>query len=327
MTRLRVGILGNGGIAARHATSVAKLPDLMELIAICGRDPDRVHSFTAQHGGRPFTDLEAMLDAGIDLMIDTAPPFSRGGEAERAAQAGVHLLVEKPIALDPDRGAAMVREVEAAGVTAAVGFMYRQGDAVRRWQASGAGPVGLMTGIYHCNALHAPWWRVRAQSGGQVLEQLIHIIDLMRVFMGEPDTVYARTANLFHRDTPGYDVQDVSAIVFGWDDGRLASLTANNIAVPGQWVKGWSLFAERATAHFADWNNAAFTRTQPAVEASDWTSDTDVFVAQLADVAAAIRDRRPPHAPLAEGVGSLRLALAAVRSADEGRELRIADAF
>jgi predicted dehydrogenase len=265
-----------------------------------------------------------MIDHGIDLLIDTAPPYSRAGESVKGAQAGVHLLVEKPIALDLATADALVES--AAAVKAAVGFMYRQGEAVQRWLAEDTGPVGLMTGIYHCNALHAPWWRVREQSGGQVLEQLIHIIDLVRLFMGEPDTVYSRTANLFHRDTRGYDVQDVSAIVFGWDDGRLASLTANNIAVPGQWVKGWSLFAERATAHFSDWNNAAFTRTAPEVVAESWTSDRDPFVAQLADLADAIRDDRPPLVPLAQGAATLRLALAAVRSADEGRELRIADA-
>lgn len=322
---LRVGILGNGGIAARHAASVARLPEHMRLVAVAGRNAGRVGDFTDHHGGKPFARVEDMLDFGIDLMIDTAPPFSRGGEAERAAAAGVHLLVEKPIALDLARGQGMVRAVEQADVTAAIGFMYRQGDAVRRWLATDTGPVGLMTGIYHCNALHAPWWRVREQSGGQVLEQLIHIIDLVRAFMGEPDTAYARTANLFHRETPGYDVQDVSAIIFGWDDGRLASLTANNIAVPGQWVKGWSLFAERATAHFSDWNNAAFIQTAPEVQASAWTSEKDVFVAQLADLAEAIRDGRPPFMPLAEGVSSLRLALAAMKSADEGREVRIAD--
>ncbi|NNM76483.1 Gfo/Idh/MocA family oxidoreductase [Sphingomonas sp. ID1715] len=322
---LRVGILGNGGIAARHAGALARLAEQMTLVAASGRDAERVRAFTDQHGGKPFTRIEDMLDHGIDLLIDTAPPYSRAGESVMAAQAGVHLLVEKPIALDMATADALI--ASAAKVKAAVGFMYRQGEAVQRWLAEDTGTIGLMTGIYHCNALHAPWWRRREQSGGQVLEQLIHIIDLVRLFMGEPDTVYSRTANLFHRDVRDYDVQDVSAIVFGWDDGRLASLTANNIAVPGQWVKGWSLFAERATAHFSDWNNAAYTRTAPEVAAQDWRSDRDPFVAQLADLAAAIRDDRAPLVPIAEGAATLRLALAAVRAADERRELRVADAL
>ena len=327
MSRLRVGILGNGGIAARHAGAVAALQGRLELVAVCGRDAARVRGFTDRHGGRPFVDLDIMLDAGIDLMIDTAPPFSRAGESEHAAGRGVHLLIEKPIALDLARGAAMVRDIGAAGVTAAVGFMYRHGDAVRSWQASDTGPVALMTGSYHCNALHAPWWRTRATSGGQIVEQLIHVIDLVRVFMGEPDTVYARAANLFHREVPGYDVEDLSAMIFAWDDGRIAALNACNIAVPGKWEKRWSLFAERATAHFSDGNTAQFAATAPAVEARAWNGDTDPFVAQLNDLADAIRDDRPPLVPLHEGLASLRLALAAVRSADERRELRIADAF
>jgi predicted dehydrogenase len=324
MSRLRVGILGNGGIAGRHAGAVAQLPELMELVAVCGRDPARVEAFTDEKGGRPFTRIADMLDHGIDVMIDTAPPYSRAGESVAAARAGVHLLVEKPIALTMADAEALVQA--AASVTAAVGFMYRHGGAVARWRAADTGRVGLMAGAYHCNALHAPWWRAEAKSGGQVLEQLIHIIDLVRLFMGEPDSVYARRANLFHRETPGYDVEDVSAIVFGFDDGRIATLNASNIAVPGLWSKSWSLYAERATAHFGDWNNATFTRTAPSVETEAWADDVDPFVAQLADLAAAIRDGRAPHVPLAEGAASLRLALAAVRAAAEGRELRLADA-
>jgi predicted dehydrogenase len=297
----------------------------MELAGCCGRDPARTKAFAAIHGGRAYTDLGTMLDAGIDLLIVALPPSIRSGEIERAAACGVHLLVEKPIALDQEIAERLVAAVESAGVVAAVGFMYRFGDAVARWQASDTGRVGLFAGAYHCNALHAPWWRERAKSGGQMLEQVIHLIDLVRLFMGEPDRVYARAANLFHRDTPGYDIEDVSAIIFGWDDGRIAALNASNIAVPGRWQKQWSLYGERMTGHFTDWNNAVLTRTAGEAVDETVTGSADPFVAQLADLAAAIREGRPPKVPLREGAATLRLALAARRSADEGRELRLAD--
>lgn len=336
MRRLRTGILGPGGIGARHAAALAQLPDRFELVAACGRRPEPTQAFTAAHGGAAFTDFDRMLDeARLDVLIVALPPGAHAGEVERAAAAGVHLLVEKPIALDPSAARRMVAAAEAAQVTAAVGFMYRHGGAVRRWQALSAdgatGPVGLFAGSYHCNALHALWWRDRATSGGQLLEQAIHLIDLVRLFMGEPDTVYARRANLFHGAVPGYDIEDVSAVVFGWDDGRLATLTASNIAVPGRWQKEWRVMAERCTGRFEDWNKALLTRTAPEVapEVADETiADTrDVFVAQLQDLADAIETGRPPLVPLAEGEASLRLALAAVRSADERREIRLADAF
>jgi predicted dehydrogenase len=332
VSRLRVGLLGPGGIGARHFGAAAKLADDYEIAACCGRDAARTGAFARQYGAAPYTDFERMLDAErLDLLIVATPPYARNGEAEAAAVRGVHLLVEKPIALDAATARTMVAAAEAAGVCAAVGFMYRFGEAVGRWQTLAAagetGPVGLFSGSYHCNALHASWWRERARSGGQMLEQVIHLIDLVRVFMGEPDSVYARAANLFHGGTPGYDIEDVSAIVFGWDDGRLATLNASNAAIPGRWLKEWRLVAQSYTGHFADWNTAVLTRTAPEMAEEKLEGATDPFVAQLADLAAAIRDARPPAAPLSEGEASLRLALAARRSADERREIRMADAL
>ncbi len=321
---LRVGIFGCGGIAIRHAQSVAALPDLMMLTACCGREHEKTQAFAAQHGGTAFTDLDAMIDAGIDLAIVTIPPFARAGEVERLAARGVHLLVEKPIALDQASADAMVAAVETSGVTAAIGFMYRHGEAVRAWDNVDTGQTGMMTAAFQCNHLHADWWRIEAQSGGQILEQLLHLIDLVRHFMGEPDSVYARRARLFHAE-PGYDVEDVSAMIFGWDDGRIATLNANNIAVSGIWHKEWALFAEKLTGRFVGWNDADLRASDGSGEPRTIAGETSPFVAQLADLAAAIRHKHKPLVTLREGTATLRLALAARQSADERREIRLTD--
>lgn len=324
MSGLRVGLLGCGGIGARHAGAVAQLPDAMKLVACCGRDAERTRVFAAERHASAYTDLDAMLrDEHLDLVIATLPPYNRRGEVERIAQAGVHLLVEKPIALTQAAADAMVAEVSATGVVAAIGFMYRFGDAVRRWKAADTGRVGLYAGAYHCNALHANWWREEAKSGGQILEQVIHQVDLIRHLMGEPDTVYARRTNFAHQGTPGYDVEDISAIVFGWDDGRIATLNASNIAVPGVWHKEWAVYAECMTGRFTSWNDAVLTRTAGEVAAEEIAGSTDPFVAQLADVHRAIATGSAPYIALAEGAASLKLALAARQSADERREIRL----
>ena len=324
MSKLRVGLLGCGGIGTRHAAAVGALSDRMELVACAGRDMAKTQAFAEARGAKAYGDLDEMLEASaLDLLIVALPPGAHEGQVERAAAAGVNLLVEKPIALDEARADAMVAAVEAAGVTAAVGFMYRFGDAVRAVGSSPVGRIGLFSGSYHCNALHAPWWRERARSGGQLVEQAIHLIDLIRLFMGEPDTVYARGANLFHREVPGYDTDDVAGVIFGWYDGRVATLTASNIAVPGVWHKDWSLFGEGATMRFTGWNDAVLTPAVSGADSRTITGTTDPFVAQLADVADAIRDRRPPTVPLREGAATLRLALAARRSAETGQEIRL----
>jgi len=319
---MRVALLGCGGIAPRHVAAVKGLG--LDLVGCCGRDQARTDAFAATHGGEAFVDLDRMIDTvAPDLLIATLPPFSRGGEIEHAASRGLHLLVEKPIALDMDAAERMVAAVEATGVVAAIGFMYRFGDAVLRWRRHETGMVAMYAGAYHCNALHAPWWRDEAKSGGQILEQAIHQIDLIRHLVGEPDTVSARRANLFHRDVPGYDVEDMSAILFGWDDGRIATLNASNIATPGVWHKEWAVYGEKLTGRFTSWNDAVLTPTVAGAEAEVIAGTSDPFAVQLADVAGAIREKRAPAIPLAEGAATLRLALAARQAADDRREIRL----
>jgi len=326
MTRIRAGFLGCGGIANRHAGALRTLAGDFELVAGCDRELPRAAAFADKNGGRAYAEFDRMLDEGrLDLLIVTLPPNIREGHAEKAVARGINLLVEKPIALDLAKAEAIVNAAERAGIIAANGFMYRFGDAVARWKAADTGKAGLFAGSYHCNALHAEWWRKKACSGGQLVEQAIHLVDLVRLFMGEPDTVYARSANLFHKSTPNYDIEDVSAIVFGWDDGCIATLNASNIAVPGTWHKDWSVFAERMTGRFTGWNNAELFRTAGEVAREVVAGKTDPFVAQLAELAAAIREHRPPRVTLRDGMATLKLALAAQRSAAEHRELRLKD--
>ena len=327
MSRLCVGLLGCGSIGKRHAMAVATLSERMELVACCGRDESKVTAFAKEFGATPYVDIRHMLDAAqLDLAIVALPPYAHSGQVEAIAAAGVNLLVEKPIALDAERADAMVEATRRAGVVAACGFMYRFGDAVTRWDGARAagetGRVGLFVGQFHCNALHAEWWRERAKSGGQMVEQLIHIVDLARHQLGAPQTVYARAANFFHREVDGYDSDDVSAIVLGYDDGRTAVLNATNGAIPGRWDKQWQVVAERMTGRFTGWNAAVLTHTDEA-RSETIDTQTDVFVAQLDDVCAAIRDRRAPRVPLTDGAATLRIVLAAWDSARAGREIRL----
>jgi predicted dehydrogenase len=321
---LRVGILGTGGIATRHAAAITAVEGL-QLVAAASRTREGAEAFAARFGGVAYPDADSMLgDAALDLLIVALPPGAHHGEVERAAAAGVNLLVEKPIALDLGQARAMVEA--SSGVVAACGFMYRFGGAVERWdelaRAGTTGRAAHFSGSFHCNALHAPWWRSRAVSGGQMVEQLIHIVDLARHAMGRPSAVYARAANFGHRDVEGYDSDDLSAIVFGYDDGRVAALDASNLAIPGRWMKSWQIVAERATGLFADWNNAEIVTTLAgAVESEKVAATTDPFVAQLADLRDAIRERRAPRVPLGDGLSTLELVLAARRSADERREV------
>jgi predicted dehydrogenase len=319
---MRIALLGCGNIAARHAAAALALGH--ELVGGVGRDLARTQAFADAHGGRAYTNLDRLIDVEApELLIATLPPYSRHGEIEHAASRGLHLLVEKPLALDMAAAQHMVAAVEAAGVIGACGFMYRFGEAMRAWRTAETGPVAMFAGAFHCNALHASWWREEALSGGQLVEQVIHQVDLIRHLLGEPDTVYARRANLFHRAVERYSAEDVSAVVFGWDDGRIATLNASNVATPGVWHNAWQVYAERLTGRFSSWNDAVLTPTRESAVERTVAGTIDVFQAQIADVVEAIERRQLPAVTLGDGAKSLALALAARQSADERREIRL----
>ena len=124
-------MLGPGAIAARHAA--ATRANGLELVGICGRDRARTAAFASEHGGEPFTDLDRMIDsAAPELLIVALPPFVREGEIEHAASPGLHLLVEKPLALDmatADRIGVSAQTTAASATSTASATAPNQGMA------------------------------------------------------------------------------------------------------------------------------------------------------------------------------------------------------
>jgi predicted dehydrogenase len=330
MSPLRAGILGVGGIAHKHAQAIQQLHDQVELVACCGRDENKTRALAEQYtAGRAliFTNHNEMFErASLDIVIICLPPFAHTDEVERAAEHNINLLIEKPIALDSETAWNMVSVSERSGIKTQVGFMYRFGDAVEQFKtqldAGELGPIGLMSARYFANSLHASWWRERAKSGGQVVEQAIHLFDLLRYFGGNVARVYSRQANLFHRDVPNYDIEDVSATILEFANGALGIVYATNAAVPNQWTKEWSIVTQNLLAEFSDWNHATFTPTHIANALPQTVaSERNVFVAQLQDLLNAIQTDGATSTPLREGARSLDLVLAAVRSSESGEPI------
>jgi predicted dehydrogenase len=330
MKRLRTGILGCGGFAHRHAQNLISLPEEIELAVFCDHHDENARAFSEKYtGGRGliFTDPRKMFGkADLDLLVICLPPFAHANEVELAAQHGVHILIEKPIALSSEHAWRMVEAAETARIQTQVGFMFRFGTGIERLKeliSSGeAGPLGLMSARYFCNSLHASWWRDRSKSGGQLVEQVIHMVDLMRYLMGEAVSVYSRQENIFHREVPDYTVEDVSATVFGFRGGAIGVIYATNGAIPGKWINDYRLVSQNLTAEFSNANNALlhFTAETP-VRMETISSERNVHLAELQDLLTAIRTGGQTRTPLREGAKSLDMALAATRSAQIHQEV------
>lgn len=331
MTRLRTGLIGCGGFAHKHSNILAARPEI-ELVAFCDHTLQKAAAFSQQYTGgaaQAYTDHARMFaEAKLDLVYICIPPHGHTNEVELACQHGVHFLIEKPIALTLEAAQAMVRQVEQSQVKTQVGFMFRHGQAALALEAiisqQEGHNAGLFTGRYACNSLHASWWRDRSKSGGQLVEQIIHLVDITRFFFGEAAEVYSAQANLFHQDVPDYTVEDASATVIRFQGGGLAVLTATNGAIPNRWDYDWRIFLKTVTADFTDANHAVFHQT-----ARNWpesitvAADKDIYLAQTLDLIRAIEDDEPAAVPIEEGLRSLELALAATQSATLGQPVSL----
>lgn len=332
--RLRTAILGCGGFAHRHARSLKQLENDFEMVGFCNRTVEKAAAFSQQYtnGQAPvFSDHHQMFEqVPLDVVIICLPPYAHSDEVQIAANLGIHVFIEKPIALTSEQGWQMARSAEQAGIVTQVGFMFRFGEAIEHFKAlidSGeAGPLGLMSARYFCNALHAPWWRKRNLSGGQLVEQAIHMVDLMRYLMGEATNVYSRQENMFHRDVEDYTVEDVSATIFGFPKGGVGVIYATNGAIPNRWINDYRVVSKFVTAEFADANHATFHHTADASRPAEIiASDRDIYLAEMQDFLTAIRTGRKTRTPLREGAKSLDLALAATHSAQSGSVMQITE--
>jgi predicted dehydrogenase len=332
MKRLRTAILGCGGFANRHAQNLISLPEEIELTAFCDHHEQNARAFSEKYTsgqGSIFIDPREMFEkAALDLVLICLPPFAHSDEVELAAQHGVHIFIEKPIALASDHAWRMVEAAEKARIKTQVGFMFRFGAGIERLRellTSGeVGPAGLMSARYFCNSLHAPWWRDRSKSGGQLVEQVIHMVDLMRYLMGDAVSVYSRQENLFHRDVAEYTVEDVSATVFGFQGGAIGVIYATNGAIPGKWINDYRLVSQKLTAEFTNANNALFHfTTETPVRTETISSDRNIHLAELQDLLTAIRTNGETRTPMREGAKSLDMALAATQSAETHQEVSL----
>ncbi len=330
MTKIRTAILGCGQFAHRHAHNLVGLKKDISLVAFCDHHINNAIKFRDQYTqgeANVYEDYSALIEnGGIDLLVVTLPPFAHRDEVALAAEHGIHLFVEKPIALTSAHAWRMVEAVESSGVKSQVGFMFRFGEAVERVKSlinsNAAGRPGLMSARYFCNSLHTSWWRDKNKSGGQMVEQVIHMIDLMRYLMGEPISVFSRQENLFHTEVQDYTNEDVSATIYTFPKGALGVIYATNGAIPGRWINDYRYVAENLTGEFLSANEGTlfFTGQEPVVTETI-KGNRNVHLHEMLDLINAIKTGSQTRTPIREGALSLDMALAANKSAKTRQEL------
>jgi predicted dehydrogenase len=263
-----------------------------------------------------------LKERALDALYVTLPPFAHDGQIEAAARAGVHLFLEKPIALDVKRAESIVRAVERAGVVSVMGYHMRFGTGVRKLKKmivdGSAGRPTLFQGSWMCNALGGPWWRDVTKSGGHVVEQIIHIYDMALHLFGDVASVSGTAANLCHTDVKGYTIDDTSASVIKFVNGAVAGIVGSNCAVPTVWKPSFTVVCEKVVARFDGLQHVTFTYSRgkpsewysknnkkPKVETLD--DEADAYAEETKHFLACVRGKERSIAPAREGLVGLQL--------------------
>ena len=205
-------MVGTGGVARRHLGVLAQIEGLQPVGHASG-ERARAEAQAREWGGRAYDAIEALLDRERPQAVWICVTPDRHGPVEaELIERSIPFFVEKPLSVNLPTAERIAGGVAARAVIAGVGYKFRALDTlprVRRLLAER--PARLVLATWH-DALPPPaWWRNAVRSGGQVVEQATHLVDLARLLVGEAELVSALAAQWPRPDAPGATVPDVTA--------------------------------------------------------------------------------------------------------------------
>lgn len=341
------GIIGCGMIAKFHARAIADIADA-KLVACYNRTAPKAEAIAAEFGGEVYTDLERMLARDdLDIVTICSPSGAHAEPCVAAAQAGKHVIVEKPLDVTRERCQRMIEACDRAGVKLATIFPSRFHEASKLMKrAVEQGRFGKLalgdayvkwfrTQQYYDSGAWRGTWQL--DGGGALMNQAIHSVDLLLWLMGPAVDVMAYTTTLAHERI---EVEDVATAIVRFANGALGTIEATTAGFPGS-LKKIELTGSTGTAvleeediikwEFAEQTDAdaklraeMLGRTKTGGGAADPAAIGHHAHAELfRDFLDAIDKNRPPIIDGREGLRSVDLILAIYESAKTGRRVEL----
>jgi len=334
----RIGIIGAGGVALRHAAALAGFPDVV-VAGVADPAAERAAALasrvSAGNGDRspPVSTYpgaaEMIAHEPLDAVYVCVPPFAHGAPERQALEAGLPMFVEKPLALDVAAAAEIAAGVAERHLVTATGYHWRYYDTVEEAAAVLAGrQVRLAVASWLDKVPPVGWWTRLDRSGGQVVEQATHLLDLLRVLVGEVRVVQAVGAPPAQAErseegagpaagaAPARDVDEAGAATLQFASGAVGAVLTTSV-LGWKAAAGLQLYADGLVLALAEDEltvdrGAGPQRRPPTVDAK--TAGDRAFVD-------AVRGADPTvvRAPYAEALRTHRLACAVAEAAATGR--------
>ena len=329
---LRAGVIGLGMMGRNHVRVWDEAVDGVELVAVADPEPQAVRAATSGRRARGFDDPDRLLaEEELDLVSIVAPTSLHLPVALAALRAGVHVLVEKPIAATREEALAMMRAADDAGRLLTVGHIERFNPAIRELkQRLDAGELGR---IFQISATRLGPFPARIRDVGVVVDLAPHDLDIFRYLLGvEPVRLHAETARRIHTEhedlfngTIAFSNGVIGVLDINWltpTKRRLLSVTGERGMYVADYIAQDLTFIANPDAD-ATWVNrgagGAVTSVGEGEMARRSVRREEPLVAELREFARAVREGGPSPVDPHDAMVALLLARKMVESALTGQ--------
>lgn len=329
--RIRIGLIGCGSISRAHARGYLKLPELFEVVACCDERKELSEERAQQLGAKLVTtdyrDVIARED--IDAVDICLPHHLHAEVAIAAAEAGKHVLVEKPIANTLDQADAMIEAAKKAGIILMVAHNERYMPIYRKVKE--LVEQGILGRVFLARAdhnqfiqiSHRHWlWQKETAGGGVLIGSGIHRVDILRWLIGEIVRVWHLQVIVPERFSD--EVEAASTTIFEFANGAIGELTCNwsaYAAPSAPWYELLWLYGTEGSLHnvgglfvasekWPEWRGRFVQIPLP---------EEDSFVNEILHFGECIREGKTPLTSGEEGRKSLAVVVAAYKAAEEGK--------
>ncbi|MBL8487039.1 MAG: Gfo/Idh/MocA family oxidoreductase [Rhodocyclaceae bacterium] len=337
---IRVAVVGCGRISRNHFSAIAAHADQLSLAGVCDVDPARLSAAVAQTGARGFASLADMLNGtDADLVVVATPSGLHPDQTIQIAEAGRHVMTEKPMATRWEDGKRMVQACDAAGVRL---FVVKQNRRNATLQLLKRAMDKKRFGRIYMATLNVFWTRPQSYydsddwrgtwefDGGAFMNQASHYVDLLDWLIGPVESVQAYTATLARN----IEVEDSGVALVRWRSGALGSINVTMLTYPKNLEGSITIIGETGTARVGGvavnaiehWEFAEPDEDDAQVaDASYQTTSVYGFGHPLYydNVIRVLRGESEPDTDGREGLRSLELLIAMYRSARDGRRVSL----
>ncbi len=338
--KIRIAVVGCGRISSKHFEAIKAHEGNLDLVGVCDTDPGRLQAATDKTGAPGFPSLTALLEkSDAELIVLSTPSGLHPAQTVQIAEAGRHVMTEKPMATRWQDGIRMVDACDKAGVRL---FVVKQNRRNQTLQMLKNAIRHQRFGRIYMVTINVFWTRPQAYydmdawrgtwefDGGALMNQASHYVDLLDWLIGPVESVQAYTGTLARN----IEVEDTAVMGLRWRSGALGSMSVTMLTYPKNMEGSITILGEKGSVRIGGvavneikhWEFADKLPEDDQIEnASYETTSVYGFGHPLyyENVIATLRGEAKPETDGREGLRSLELLIAAYLSARDGKRISL----